>query len=328
MHTIDILIPTYNPKREHLTVALESLQKQTFQDWRAFIHDDCSPNNETESFVQPFLRDPRITFKKSPVRLGIGGNWNACLKQTSADIVAYLFQDDLWNPLYLEKGLETLQNNPSAGFVSMEHEYKTEGGMTNLPLYEGVQEFRRANVAPGLHQGKTFLHFWITHELHPNVIREPSFVLMRRSVMQEVGPFLEDMPQFLDTEYWLRLLAITDWYNLTDERYGTFRVHPSAASNVNSITGQGLFDRLRCFEGLIGRLQGEERSVAIKARNHALITMVGKFLKRQKAVATTGVKKKNSFDRSWIIRFCLRHPLLIVKTIVKYFLSKNNTQYS
>jgi glycosyltransferase involved in cell wall biosynthesis len=322
MHTIDILIPTYNPKREHLTVALESLQKQTFQDWKAFIHDDCSPNGETESFVQPFLSDSRITFKRSPKRLGIGGNWNACFKQTSAPIVAYLFQDDLWSPLYLEKGIETLQKNPSAGFVSMEHEYKTEGGMTNLPLYEGVQAFRKANVAPGLHTGKKFLHFWILHELHPNVIREPSFVLMRRNVMEKAGPFLEDMPQFLDTEYWLRLLAITDWYNLTNSNYGTFRVHPSAASNVNQITGQGMFDRLRCFEGLISRLQGEERSVAIKARNHALITMVGKFLKRQKAGAETGMKKKNSKDRAWIIRFCLRHPLLIIKTIITYFLTK------
>ncbi len=313
---IDVLIPTYNPKSAHLTAALQSLQEQNFKDWRAFIHDDCSPKNETESIVRPFLTDSRITFKRSPDRLGIGGNWNACLKATSAPIVAYLFQDDTWHPEYLEAAEKVLKENPSAGFVSLDHEYRAEGGMTNLPLYEAVRTFKRQNVKAGLHRGREFLRFWIKQELHPNAIGEPDFVVMRRETMKRAGPFLEDMPQFLDTEYWLRLLEVCDWYNLADKEYGAFRVHPSAASAVNQITGQGLFDRLRCFERLISSLDGSDRKLALEARNHAVETMVAKYFARKESGA-----KVSSQGKGTLRAFCLRHPFLIMRSIVQYFLN-------
>src|SRR5947207_693209 len=84
MAAVDILIPTYNPKPEHLTEALKSLQNQTFRNFRAFIRDDCSPNGRTFSIVEPFLSDVRIQYEDGKHRLGIGGNWNACVKATSS----------------------------------------------------------------------------------------------------------------------------------------------------------------------------------------------------------------------------------------------------
>ncbi len=309
----DVLIPTHNPKPDHLKMALESLIKQKFHYWKALIHDDCS-DIDVASMIQPFLSDARITFKKSPHRLGIGGNWNACVASMNAPIVAFLFQDDVWNPDYLAQAIETLEKNPSVGFVSMEHSYMYEGSIENKPLYEAVRSFRKKSVAAGMHQGHTFLNFWIRHELHPNVIGEPSFVVMRRKVMEEAGKFLTDMPQFLDTEYWLRLLTITDWYNETEKDYGSFRVHSGAASAMNQQSGQGLFDRLRCFEMIIGRLQGNDRTMALEARNGAVETMVAKFFGRRNSG-----KKTSAQGSGQLLRFCLRHPLLIGKSILKYF---------
>ncbi len=314
---IDVLIPTYNPKQEHLTVALASLQAQTFQGWQAFIHDDCSPNGETEAIVRPFLTDSRITFKRSPDRLGIGGNWNACLRSTSAPIVAYLFQDDLWHPNYLAAAYKALNDHSSVGFVSLKHEYRGEGGMTNLPLYESIQEYRRTKVTPGLHSGREFLRYWIQAELHPNIVGEPDFVVMKREVMVKAGPFLEDMPQFLDTEYWLRLLTFTDWYNLTAAEYGVFRVHPSAASAVNQVTGQGIFDRLQCFEVLTQTLKGDDRKIAIAARNRALQNMIAKFFMRIRSG-----NKVSGKGSSGLKSFILRHPWVIIHSVIEYFLKK------
>lgn len=313
---VDVLIPTYNPKPEHLTAALRSLQAQTHPDWKALIHDDCSPNNATEEIVKPFLSDPRIRFVKSEKRLGIGGNWNACLTQTSEPVVAYLFQDDLWHPDYLASALRILKEHPSVGFVSLDHKYRSEDGMTSLPLYASVRTFKKDRVSQGLHRGKEFLRFWIENELHPNVIGEPDFVVLRRTVMERAGPFLEDMPQFLDTEYWLRLIQISDWYNLADREYGVFRIHPSAASAVNQMAGQGLFDRLRCFERLMLSLDGEDRTLAEKSRNRAVESMVAKYFDRM------GRHSKISAQGGGMLwKFCLRHPMLIARSIVRYFLS-------
>ena len=96
---VDVLIPTYNPGAEHLRVALDALKAQTYTEWQAFIHDE-SDAVDVEVIVRPYLEDPRFQFMRSPKRLGIGGNWNACLTHTKNPVVAYLFHDDEWVPEY------------------------------------------------------------------------------------------------------------------------------------------------------------------------------------------------------------------------------------
>jgi glycosyltransferase involved in cell wall biosynthesis len=312
MPTVDILIPTYNPKREHLTAALRCVQAQTMQDWRLLVHDDFCETSQAASIVEPFLADPRIIFRKSPVRLGIGGNWNACVAEGKAPFVAFIFQDDIWEPGYLEESLKALHAHPSAGFASVKHRYQYEGSVPNADQYEALQAVKHRDVRPGLHHGKTFLQWWIARELSPNVIGEPSFVVLRRSVMEQAGTFLMDMPQSLDVEYWIRMLVISDWVNIPLE-LGAFRVHPSGTSAVNNEAGQGLFDRLRNMERLVELLDGEDRRVAVKARNAAVEKMVEKFFQRVRSG-----KRVSSKGSGVLKKFCLRHPLLITRSILKY----------
>ena len=60
--TVNIYVPTYEPKPEHLRKALESIRTQTFQDWTALIHDDASPTANVREIAGPYLGDPRIVF--------------------------------------------------------------------------------------------------------------------------------------------------------------------------------------------------------------------------------------------------------------------------
>jgi glycosyltransferase involved in cell wall biosynthesis len=310
---IDVLIPTYNPKPDHLAAALSALQNQTFQGWHAFIHDDCSSVN-VYAMVEPFLKDPRFTFVESDKRLGIGGNWNACVRQTNSPVVAFLFQDDQWSPNYLADADAALEKNPSVGFVTMNHTYQIEGDMETAPLYKSVETLR-SGMSAGVHKHEELLRYWIERELTPNIIGEPCFVVMRRSAMQATGDFLENMPQFLDVEYWLRLLLKFDWY-FVPGKYGAFRVHSSGASAQNQETGQGLFDRLRCFEMLIDALNGSMKKLAKTSRNNALQTMIAKFFRR--------VETKKSISKkggSGLLAFCICHPFLIAHALLRYMLS-------
>ncbi len=311
---IDVLIPTYNPNPEHLSEALRSLQAQTYTNWTALIHDDCSLV-DVRAVIAPFLTDTRIRFAKSETRLGIGGNWNAALEKTSAPLVAYLFQDDLWAPTYLDAAVKILQGHPTVGFVSLEHVYAIEGTMATAPLYDAVKDYRDKNIVAGLHHGRGLLQRWIDNELTPNIIGEPSFVVIRREAMQKIGPFLTDMPQFLDVEYWTRLLLTGDWYFLRGH-FGSFRVHAKGASAVNQESGQGLFDRLRCFELLMPALSASERMIALKARRQALTTMVTKFRRR-----VGSGKKIQAHGSGALQRFCLRHPLLILEAVIRSYTS-------
>jgi hypothetical protein len=159
------------------------------------------------------------------------------------------------------------------------------------------------------------LSWWIENELHPNIIGEPPFVIIKKELYETVGPFNEEMPQFLDVEYWLRCLQVSDWYNHT-EALGSFRVHNAGASAQNEASGAGIYDRLRCFEKLIETLEGELKKEATTARNSALEKMIGKYLDRLKE--GKGVQGK----RGHLKKFCLRHPLLIGTSAVRVIIQR------
>ncbi len=313
MATVSVLVPTYHPIARQLEEALKSLQAQTFQDWTALVHDDCSADVDVRAIVEPFLSDTRIRFERSQTRLGIGGNWNACFRKSSEPVVAYLFQDDVWAPRYLESAMKVMNEHPTVGLVCMDHAYTVEGGMDIGPLYEAVRTFRAERLSEGFHRGAALLQWWVQEQLTPNVIGEPSFVVMRREFMKQAGEFLETMPQFLDTEYWTRMLSVSDAFVLRGE-FGAFRVHPNGASAMNQESGQGIADRLRCLELIIGRTFGDKRSQAIAARKKAVEAMVAKYFRRR-----DGNKNVGAGDKSYIRGFCFRHPVLVIHAIVKYF---------
>lgn len=309
---VNVYIPTYKPNPAHLHAALDSLLAQTFADWTALVHDDAS-GTDVRSIVEPYLKDPRILFKESSKRLGIGGNWNACLAHGKAPFVQYLFQDDWWESAYLQRSVDVLTHNQNVAFTAAHHAYAIENG--TIDAYEPVIAARNA-LAPGAHEGRKFLMEWIGQSLHPNVIGEPSFVMMRRESTEKAGPFLEDMPQSLDLEYWTRLLLLGNWY-FFNENLGSFRVHASGASAQNQESGAGMYDRLRCFESIIRQLPGDDKNTAIAARNKALDGMVAKFFARMKEGKKVTVGGSGGGQ---LTAFCVKHPVLVIGAVARYMM--------
>ncbi len=287
MPTVSVLIPTYEPKPDHLRAAIDSVLAQTFTDWELIVHDDAS-RTDVEGMTRPYASDPRCRFHRSPVRRGIGGNWNACVHHGSAPFVAYLFQDDLWHPGYLKRTVEILERNPDVGFVAANHAYRIEGNTTAAAtgIYKEVKDLRHSVMKDGQIRREEFLTAWIECGLRPNLIGEPSFVVLRRSLMQNVGPFREDMKQGLDAEYWIRCLLKTDgWW--IEQKLGEFRVHANAATAKNEESGAGRSDRLRTFRLLINALpHGPMKTLAKRIRRRELFKMGWKWMKRRLGVSS------------------------------------------
>lgn len=308
---VHVLMPTYEPDPAHLRAAIDSLLAQTETRWKLFIHDDASKSGVAHKLAE-HLHDPRITFRRSPRNLGIGGNWNACIAQAHAPYVQFLFQDDLWEPEYLRKAVAVMEAYPSVGFVSVDHRYRYEGGVGNDDAYERLRAYKKEHVSAGLHKGVEFLGWWIDRELHPNVVGEPPFVLFRKSLLDAVGPFSTEMRQFLDVEYWVRCLQQADWYYLKED-IGDFRVHPQAASARNAREGVGLFERFHCLHTLAVSLpRGPLRRKAAEARDHALTMMIWKFLDRIRHGQKVHVQGSGSGTLKW---FCFSHPLLALRSL-------------
>ncbi|MDP6561359.1 MAG: glycosyltransferase [Candidatus Peribacteraceae bacterium] len=313
MSKVSVLVPTYKPNAQHLSETLESLKAQSETDWECIICDEPT-DTDTHALVMDYLVDERFQYHRNKKCLGIGGNWNECYAKSSANVIACLFQDDLWEPDYLETALKIFSEHKEVGLISMHHKYQYDEELWTIEGYELVKKVQK-EITPGVHKGKEILEWWLKRNMHPNIIGEPPFVVLRRQLMEEVGPFNEKMPQFLDVEYWLRCLQRTDWY-YEAVSHGAFRVHGEAASAKNNESGEGLYDRLTVFEQLIKSLHGPLKKIAIKSRNRSVHDMIEKFLNRMKH--GKGASSKGSGQ---VFSFVIKHPIIVgvgfVRAIIK-----------
>jgi GT2 family glycosyltransferase len=310
---VDILMPTYKPRTEHLLAAIESVRAQTETDWILTICDE--PTDVDTATMLQSITDDRIRYMRNERRLGIGGNWNRCLTQVTAPYVQYLFQDDLLEPQYLATALAAMESDERIGMVSMGHRYVFEGESVARDAYEEVEK-ARAEVAAGYHDGTETLLAWMERGLHPNVVGEPSFVLLRKSTMHVVGAFREDMQQNLDSEYWARMFIQAGWY-VVPGNFGSFRVHADAASARNFERGAGVFDRLRTLHAISRILPTEHQKKAQRIIGEQTTRMTEKFLLRY-----GGVRLELS-DRVPILFSLALHPITVLRSLWRYTRSRN-----
>lgn len=225
---VSILMPTYEPNPHFLREAIQSVVKQTETRWTLLINDDAS-SIDVRSMVQEFLADARITFCRNPSRMGIGGNWNACLEEVTTPFVQFLFQDDAWNENYLQRSIKTLESDTSVGFVSTAHAYQSD---QPLPSSYRFVERERALLQAGKQEGPAFLKKWLKQGLYPNTLGEPSFVMFRRSFIEQTGTFDESLKQCIDLDMWVRMLERSNVF-IEQASEGMFRVHSQSASVKN-----------------------------------------------------------------------------------------------
>ncbi|MGF6781106.1 glycosyltransferase family 2 protein [Paraburkholderia sp. GAS334] len=106
---IDIALATWNGAR-YLPEMLESINAQTFPDWRLVVRDDGSAD-ATRSIIDAFAaRFPtKVTIVEDvDGRLGAAGNFNAATRVCTAPYVAFADQDDFWLPEKLDVTLKRM----------------------------------------------------------------------------------------------------------------------------------------------------------------------------------------------------------------------------
>lgn len=314
-------MPVYKPKVEYFRQALDCLFAQTETDWECVIHNQPW-DFDLKDAIADYLKDPRVIFVQGDLVRTIGENWNACLPFATAPYLAYLFYDDLWEPTYLETLCGVLDANPSVGFVSANRSYLFMGDSPKEAIYDEATEYMKT-VRPGLYEGIPTLAKWMDRGLKPNMVGEPSFVVMRRSLVDAAGPFHPTMAQFLDAEYWTRCFAKADWY-FEPRVLGKFRVHAVGTSALNAAAGKGLYDRLETMELAVNLLPSERRGKARAALRHTLAEMIRKYADRWKK-ARTGIKTQGGGGAAAVKRFAMKHPVIMARAMLEAMVGKAKT---
>ena len=170
--------------------------------------------------------------------MGIGGNWNNCLKIASGKYIKFLFQDDILKKNCIKKMVNFLEENDTIPLVSCLRDFIIEGEKSDL-ITKWLKKYN--NLQEGLAL-KIFDNWSLLDEslfqsdnllISPfNKIGEPSAVMFERKILEEVGYFNEDLSQILDYEFFYRILKIKQ-IAVLNEKLIVFRLHARQATRKN-----------------------------------------------------------------------------------------------
>ena len=114
---VSIIMPTFNTAR-FISESIESVLKQTFQQWELLVIDDFSTDN-SKDIIAKFLNDNRIHYILNTNK-GAAYARNLGLSLARGRWIAFLDSDDIWAPEKLERQIKFMTDN---GYAFSYHDY-------------------------------------------------------------------------------------------------------------------------------------------------------------------------------------------------------------
>lgn len=113
--SVSINLCCYNSER-YLRETLESVVRQTYQDWELVIINDGS-RDTTEAIVREYIGQGLPIVYYYQENRGLGYSRNEALKRSSGKYIAFIDHDDVWMPEKLERQISVLEECSDVDFV-------------------------------------------------------------------------------------------------------------------------------------------------------------------------------------------------------------------
>jgi len=139
---VSVIVPLFN-KAAFITRALDSITKQTFEDFEVIVIDDGSTDHGAELALGH--SDPRVRVL-SQANAGPGGARNRGIAEARGELLAFLDADDEWLPDYLAVGVRTLDElgmqvaTTTCSYIEFPGGRSTASQWRKRGIVEGIQQ--------------------------------------------------------------------------------------------------------------------------------------------------------------------------------------------
>ncbi|MFX4263649.1 glycosyltransferase family 2 protein [Pelotomaculum propionicicum] len=179
-------MPTYN-RAITIKRAVDSILKQTYQDFEIIIVDDGSTDN-TYEIVKEF-NEKRIKYIKHEKNKGASAARNTGIRESRGKYLAFQDSDDQWLPNKLKRQVEILDNSPNeVGIVYCGFWRFNNNKKIYYPSGKVIE--KEGNVYKSLING--------------NFIGTPTAII-KKECFNKYGCFDERLPRLQDWELFIRL---------------------------------------------------------------------------------------------------------------------------
>lgn len=184
-----IVIPLYN-KARYIEKAIESVLRQTFQDFELIIVNDGSTDDSLEKAAG--FDDNRLKIIDQ-TNAGVSTARNNGVKQARFEYVAFLDADDWWDERFLEEMKILITQFPEAGLYGSSY-FIVRNGM-KTPAQVGVAADFDAGYID--YFGVYARTFWVPINC--------SFVVVKKSVFEQENGFRSHLKFGEDLDLWIRI---------------------------------------------------------------------------------------------------------------------------
>ena len=205
---VSIITPVYNGE-QYLLAAIESGLAQTYQNFELLIVNDGSIDNSAD-IIKPFLKDSRVIYIEQK-NAGVAAARNTAIKQARGKYVGFLDQDDLWRNNKLEVQVAALEQDESVALVHSRQDY--------IDLQGNKIDYEWITGASG---------YCFKDMFKKNRIAVLT-VLIRKTIIDEIGLFNEQLSGTDDYEMWLRV-TLKYPIQYVDQALAFYRFHDSNIS--------------------------------------------------------------------------------------------------
>lgn len=214
---VSVIIPTFN-RAEYVMGAVESALGQTYGSMQVIVVDHAS-SDETPKVVEELGSDVLGIRMDDRGRGGVGAPRNEGLVHASGEYVAFLDDDDLWDPEKIQRQVAILSETDNT-MVSSDARVIDTLGKTVRDRYLGP---RRIGSDPFL--ALTIENFVIV-----------SSVLARRQEILKYGGFDERPSLYMVEDYhlWLRMAA-RGGIAFIDEPLMSYRIHGGSHGRASAL---------------------------------------------------------------------------------------------
>jgi glycosyltransferase involved in cell wall biosynthesis len=182
---VSIIIPAYNAM-QYLPETVASALNQTYRNFEIVLVNDGSSDNIQEWVEAQTIPQLRLISQENR---GLSGARNTGIREARGTYIALLDADDLWEPTKLAKQVQVLDLDEDIALVYTWMALVDEQGISTGRYYKRSEE---GNVWKPM--------------LTANLVGCGSVPLIRRTILDKVGDFDENLKSFVeDWDLWLRI---------------------------------------------------------------------------------------------------------------------------
>jgi glycosyltransferase involved in cell wall biosynthesis len=247
MPIVSIIVPNYNHAR-FLTKRIESILRQTFQDFELILLDDCSTDG-SRSILSKYAANPRVrvefndTNSGSPFR-----QWNRGIRLASGKYIWMAESDDYADERLLERLVPALEADARIAFAYCRSWHVSDDGQL-----DGFED-TRWNLSKSDRWATNFCvkgtdecrsYFPLS-----NPVQNASAVIFRKDLYESVGGADESFRICGDWKLWAAM-ALAGKIAYLKEPLNYFRSHNASVRNTGEQESRGIAEPLRVLRWLL-----------------------------------------------------------------------------